>query len=145
MEEAIKYVDVLSLNSYEPLSGSKVPEGADLPCLDTEFHFGAPDRGVPGVGLWPVGNQRQRSRAYVAYVMAGILHPCMVGTHWFSYTDQSAAGRPGENYQIGFVDVTDTPYPAITKASRQMAEQMYPVGVQDSNSLLEVLEALWKK
>ncbi|HEY5622110.1 MAG TPA: hypothetical protein VIR77_05880 [Pontiella sp.] len=145
MEEAMKYVDVLSLNSYEPLSGSKVPEGADLPCIDTEFHFAAPDRGGLGVGLMPVGDQLQRSRAYIAYVMAGIQHPCMVGTHWFAFADQSAAGRPGENYQIGFVDVTDTPYPEITKASRQMADRMYSVGVQDNKSLLEVLEALWRK
>jgi hypothetical protein len=141
--ESAKYVDVLSLNSYVPLSGSKVPKGVDVPCMDTEFHFGAPDRGVPGVGLWPVGDQLQRSRAYVAYVLSGIKHPNMVGTHWFAFPDQSAAGRPGENYQIGFVDVTDTPYPEITRASRVMAERMYALGVDKSSGLLESLEALW--
>ena len=122
IQEAAQYVDVLSLNSYEYLSGAKVPPWVDLPCIDTEFHFAAPDRGAPGVGLMPVGDQLQRSRAYVAYVTAGVRHPCVVGTHWFAYTDQSAAGRPGENNQIGFVDVTDTPYPEITSASRELAE-----------------------
>ncbi len=145
MKEAVKYVDVLSLNSYEPLSGSKVPPGADVPCLDTEFHFAAPDRGVPGVGLMPVGDQIQRSRSYVAYVVAGLMHPNVVGTHWFAYTDQSAAGRPGENYQIGFVDVTDTPYPIITEATRTMADQMYSLGAAKNMDLLEVLEGLWSE
>ncbi|MDX6765284.1 MAG: beta-galactosidase [Candidatus Methylacidiphilales bacterium] len=143
-QESAKYVDILSLNNYAALSGSKVPPGVDVPCLDTEFHFGAPDRGVPGVGLWPVGDQIQRSRSYVAYVLAGIKHPNMVGTHWFAFPDQSAAGRPGENYQIGFVDVTDTPYPEITRASRAMAERMYAIGADKSSSLLESLEALWR-
>ncbi|VGO15473.1 hypothetical protein PDESU_04056 [Pontiella desulfatans] len=141
--QAIKQVDVLSLNSYEPLSGAKVPQGIDKPCIDSEFHFGAPDRGVPGVGLWPVADQLQRSRAYAAYVVAGVLHPNVVGTHWFAYSDQSAAGRPGENFQIGFVDVTDTPYPEITAASRILAEHLYTFGTED-HDVLTVLEKLWR-
>ncbi|MCB1070102.1 MAG: sulfatase-like hydrolase/transferase [Verrucomicrobia bacterium] len=144
MEEAAKYVDVLSLNSYEPLSGTKMPGGLDVPCMDTEFHFAAPDRGVPGTGMWPIGNQKQRARAYVAYVMSGVLHPNVVGTHWFAFADQSAAGRPGENHQIGFVDVTDTPYPEITRASRLLAERMYTIGTDASATLLGTLEALWR-
>ena len=143
LNEAVNYVDVLSLNSYEPLSGSKVPSGVDKPCLDTEFHFAAPDRGVPGVGMMPVGDQVQRSRSYVAYVVGGLLHPNMVGTHWFAYADQSAAGRPGENHQIGFVDVTDTPYPTMTAACRVMADRMYDLRASNSDDLLEMLESLW--
>ena len=38
-------------------------------------------------------------------------NPLIVGTHWFQYGDQATTGRgDGENYQIGFVDVCDTPY-----------------------------------
>ena len=151
-QEAAKHVDVLSGNSYEPLAGSKSSKARDVPCMETEFHFGAPDRGVPGVGLWPVGDQLQRSRAYVAYVLSGIKHPNVVGTHWFAFPDQSAAARPvspggssGENYQIGFVDVTDTPYPEITSASRAMADRMYEIGLDNSKTLLEALEALWSE
>lgn len=150
-QESAKYVDVLSLNSYEPLSGVTLPRGVDMPAMDTEFHFAAPDRGVPGVGLWPVGDQTQRARAYITYVVSSLRHPNMVGTHWFAFPDQSAAGRPsvsgqpGENYQIGFVDVTDTPYPNITTATRRMAERMYEIGTDTSASLLETLEALWSE
>ena len=112
--------------------------------MDTEFHFGAPDRGVPGVGLRATGDQTQRARAYVAYVVAGLKHPCMVGTHWFAYLDQSAAGRPGENYQIGFVDVTDSPYPTFTKASRALADQMYQLATNKEQSLLEAVEVIFE-
>jgi hypothetical protein len=143
MEEAIRSVDVLSLNAYEPLASGHLPSGLDKPALVSEFHFAAPDRGVPGTGLWPIGDQLQRSRAYVGYVMAGVLHPNVVGTHWFAYTDQSAAGRPGENFQIGFVDVTDTPYPIITGASRDLANVMYYLVDRENLNLLEALERLW--
>lgn len=141
MAAAIQHTDVLSLNLYEPLASLKLPEGIDKPCLISEFHFGAPDRGVPGPGLWPVGDQLQRSRAYAAYVMDGVLSPNVVGTHWFAFSDQSAAGRPGgENFQVGFVDVTDTPYPEITTVSRAIAEWMYPTAEQSSLSLLHEIE-----
>lgn len=142
MAAAVRYTDVLSLNSYEPLAGAKIPTGIDKPCLISEFHFGAPDRGVPGPGLSPVGDQLQRSRAYLAYMMDGVLDPNVVGAHWFSYADQSAAGRPGENFQVGFVDVTDSPYPEITKASQLLARWMYQVAGENPVDLLESIESV---
>ncbi len=33
----------------------------------------------------------------------------------------------GENYQIGFVDVCDRPYPEITRACHEVGERMYEV------------------
>lgn len=149
-EESAKYVDVISGNTYDTLAGGKSGIAGDKPCMETEFHFGAPDRGVPGTGLWPVGDQTQRARSYVAYVLSGLKHPKVVGTHWFAFPDQSAAARPispggksAENYQIGFVDVTDTPYPEITQASRALADRMYEIATDKSSTLLESLEKLW--
>ncbi len=144
-EEATRYVDVLSVNRYMPLAVTLLPKAFDKPCLIAEFHFGAPDRGVPGVGLTSVGDQLQRSRAYAAYVIDAVLQPNIVGTHWFAYTDQSAAarptvGKPGENYQIGFVDVTDTPYPEITSTSRGLADIMYSLADRESVDFLRLLE-----
>lgn len=151
-EQAAKYVDVVSGNSYDTVAGTKVSRVGDKPFIETEFHFGAPDRGVPGVGLWPVGDQTQRSRGYVAYVISAIKNPNIVGTHWFAFPDQSAAARPishggssGENYQIGLVDVTDTPYPEITAASRTLADHMYAIRAGKSPGLLESLEELWRE
>ncbi len=145
-QAAARYVDVYSMNSYVALAGTgTLPRDADKPVMIAEYHFAAPDRGVPGVGLSPVGDQLQRSRAFAAFVVAGLQHPQVVGTHWFTYADQSAAGRPYENYQIGFVDVTDTPYPAITKMSRNIGNRMYEMRASDSSDLLPALQELWSR
>jgi hypothetical protein len=138
-----KYTDVYSSNKYEAVAGrGGLPGDLDKPVMISEYHFAAPDRGVPGVGLSPVGDQYQRSRSFAAYVTAGILHPNIVGVHWFAYADQSAAGRPYENYQIGFVDVTDTPYPIITEMARSLANQMYQMRSEKSGGVLKPLETI---
>ena len=148
LEESARYCDVFSVNRYMSLPAAGVPKGFDTPALIAEFHFGAPDRGVPGVGLTFVGDQLQRSRAYAAYVLDAVIQPDIIGTHWFAYPDQSAAarptvGKPGENYQIGFVDVTDTPYPEITAYSRGLADVMYPLAERQSVDLLQLLQNTW--
>jgi hypothetical protein len=146
---AAKYVDVMSQNRYAyGANNGSLPPDVDKPVICTEFHFAAPDRGVPGVGLLPVGDQLQRSRAYVAYVVSALESRNVVGTHWFAYPDQSAAGRPGEwqhseNNQIGFVDITDSPYPEITGASRVMADQMYRIRAGERGDFLSALQSLW--
>ena len=44
-------------------------------------------------------------------------HPALIGTHWFQWMDQAPTGRgDGENYNIGFLDVTDRPYPELIDA-----------------------------
>jgi Beta-galactosidase len=143
-EEATRYSDVLSVNRYMSLPVTLLPKGFDKPCLISEFHFGAPDRGVPGVGLQCVGDQMARSRSYAAYVLDAVLQPNIIGAHWFAYADQSAAGRPGENYQVGFVDVTDRVYPEIATTSRGLAEIMYSLADQENVKLLPLLEKVWK-
>jgi hypothetical protein len=148
-EEATRFSDVLSVNRYMPLPVTSLPKNFDKPALVAEFHFGAPDRGVPGVGLTYVGDQVQRSRAYAAYVLDAVLQPNIVGTHWFAFPDQSAAarptvGKPGENYQIGFVDVTDTPYPEITSYSRGLADVMYRLADRESVDFMRLLETTWR-
>ncbi len=147
MAAAARQVDVMSQNRYGYGPGNSdqdLPTELDKPVINTEFHFGAPDRGVPGVGLVPVGDQLQRSRAYVAYVVSALKSRNMVGTHWFAYQDQCAAGRPdGENNQIGFVDITDNPYREITEASRVMAEHMYRIRAENQGDVLSVLQSLW--
>jgi hypothetical protein len=49
-----------------------------------------------------------------------------VGTHWFQYYDEPTAGRgDGENYNTGFLDICDTPYPEMVSAAREVADRMY--------------------
>ena len=123
-----KYCDVLTVNIY---AHSPANIGAetfpDMPVLIGEFHFGVLDRGMYSPGLCPVGvDQNDRAHAYTRLLQGALLHPQIVGAHWFQYRDQPLTGRgDGERYQIGFVDVADTPYPEICRASREVGENMY--------------------
>ena len=59
-------------------------------------------------------------------------HPRIVGTHWFQFGDEAVTGRgDGENYQIGFVDVCDTPYAETIAASREIGAELYQARHRD--------------
>ncbi len=124
---AARYCDVVSFNRYAlSVADLSLPEGVDRPVVIGEFHFGALDRGMFHTGLVPVESQQQRADAYQNYVRGALSHPAIVGTHWFQYSDQATTGRgDGENYQIGFVDICDTPYPETVTACRQVGQQLY--------------------
>ncbi len=125
---AAKYCDVVSYNRYErSIAAFRNPDGADVPLIIGEFHFGALDRGLFHTGLVPVANQAERAAAYRSYVEGALRHPQCVGTHWFQYQDEPTTGRvyDEENYQIGFVDVADTPYAETVAVSRAVGEALY--------------------
>jgi hypothetical protein len=124
---AAKYCDVISFNRYaRSVADLRLPDGIDRPVVIGEFHFGALDRGMLHTGLVPVENQQRRAEAYQQYVRGALAHPAIVGTHWFQYADQATTGRgDGENYQIGFVDICDTPYPETVTACRQVGRDLY--------------------
>jgi len=122
-----KYCDVVSFNRYqETVDKLRLPEGVDKPVIIGEFHFGALDRGMFHTGLRKVANQDERAKAYRRYVSGALRHPHIVGTHWFQFGDQATTGRSdGENYQIGFLDICDTPYPETIRACREVGAAMY--------------------
>lgn len=122
-----KYCDVISFNKYtRSLVDLRLPEGIDRPVVIGEFHFGALDRGMFHPGLVPTEDQHHRAAAYRNYVESALDHPLVVGTHWFQFADQATTGRgDGENYQIGLVDVCDTPYPETIEAVRAVGTGMY--------------------
>ena len=77
-------------------------------------------------GLQETENQEDRARAYKNYVTGALRNPYIVGTHWFQYGDQATTGRgDGENYQIGFLDIADTPYEETIQACRDVGYNMY--------------------
>jgi hypothetical protein len=122
-----KYCDVVSYNFYRrSVENFKYP-GADKPLIIGEFHFGALDRGMFHTGLVPVANQEARAQSYRDYVLGAVSHPQFVGAHWFQWKDEPTTGRvyDEENYQIGFVDVADTPYRETIEASREVAAILY--------------------
>jgi hypothetical protein len=127
VEASAKYCDVISYNFYRPeVENVRLPQGLDMPVIVGEFHFGALDRGMFHTGLGPVENQEERARAYKTYVTGALKNPWIVGTHWFQYGDQATTGRgDGENYQIGFLDVVDTPYMETIEACREVGYSIY--------------------
>ncbi|MCC7493383.1 MAG: hypothetical protein IT204_13595 [Fimbriimonadaceae bacterium] len=127
---AAKYVDVISYNLYrKSVADFKLPAGIALPIIIGEFHFGALDRGMFHTGLQACRNQEERAATYRSYVEGALRHPQFVGTHWFKLYDQAATGRTldAENYQIGFLDGCDTPYPETIAAVREVGYRMYEI------------------
>jgi hypothetical protein len=125
---AAKYCDVVSYNLYRRnVADFQFNGGADIPLIIGEFHFGALDQGMFHTGLVPTANQAARAQAYKDYVLGALRHPQFVGCHWFQYQDEPLTGRvyDEENYQIGFVDVADTPYEETIKASREVGYGLY--------------------
>jgi hypothetical protein len=125
---AARYCDVVSYNLYQrSVVEFQFDGGADVPLLIGEFHFGALDRGLFHTGLVPVASQAARAAAYREYVRSVLRHPQFVGCHWFQYQDEPTTGRAWdeENYQIGFVDVADTPYAETIAASREVGDKLY--------------------
>ena len=125
---AAKYCDVVSYNLYQrDVADFQFDGGADVPLIIGEFHFGALDRGMFHTGLVPTASQQARAEAYKQYVLGALHHPQFVGCHWFQYCDEPTTGRvyDEENYQIGFVDIADTPYAETIAASREVGERLY--------------------
>ncbi len=127
---AARYTDVVSFNIYrshvDPHEWGFAPS-LNKPCIIGEFHFGALDRGVFHSGLVTTPNQQARAAMYKQYVDSVEDNPAFVGCHWFQYYDEPLTGRSldGENYNIGFVSVTDTPYPEMVDAAKAVASQLY--------------------
>jgi hypothetical protein len=124
---AAGYCDVVSYNLYRHGVADFRYPGGDKPLIIGEFHFGALDRGLFHTGLVPVENQAARAQAYKDYVIGAVNHPQFVGTHWFQWKDEPTTGRvyDEENYQIGFLDIADTPYPEMVRASREVGIALY--------------------
>lgn len=122
--------DVVSYNIYRRSVGPTEFAGENAlgkPIIIGEFHFGALDRGMFHTGLVATANQEERAAAYKTYVRSVVDHPAFVGFHWFQYIDEPITGRTidGENYNIGFVTVVDTPYPELVAAARDVHAEMY--------------------
>jgi len=128
VEQAARFCHVVSYNLYQrSVADFALPEGLDVPLIIGEFHFGALDRGMFHTGLVPVESQEVRAESYRSYVQGCLRNPSFVGCHWFQYIDEPTTGRwlDEENYQIGFVDTADTPYPETVQACREVGYSLY--------------------
>jgi hypothetical protein len=122
MLRASRGFDVFSFNNYGFEVNRDNMERAyritGKPLMIGEFHFGTPGRGL-AAGLVQTKNQAERGVAYRYYVENAAAHPAVIGAHWFEWIDEPNTGRnDGENYNIGFVDVTDRPYAELVEAAK---------------------------
>jgi hypothetical protein len=127
--EGMKCFDVFSVNGYDERVRPDLARIADMfdqPVMVGEWHFGALDAGLPASGIGHLKNQVERAKAYRIYAEDAAANQNCVGVHWFTLYDQSALGRfDGENYNIGLVTITDTPYPELRDAAREVNGQIY--------------------
>jgi hypothetical protein len=131
IKASIKYSDVLSFNIYEEGMQTnfwQFLEQVDLPVVIGEFHIGSNEgSGMFNPGIVHASGQQDRADKYKKYMQSVLEKPYMVGAHWFQYIDEPITGRAfdGENANIGFVTVTDTPYPALINAVKEVTSTMY--------------------
>ncbi len=121
MLRAANIFDVCSINVYEYEPTKQLERACRVsgrPVLIGEFHFGVPADGL-GAGLVQTQNQAERANGYRYYVEQAAALPGFLGAHWFTWRDEPVLGRfDGENYNIGFVDVTDRPYPELVAGAK---------------------------
>ena len=127
---AARVFDVYSANiyDYEPMAQlTRAYEIAGRPIIIGEFHFGVPADGL-GAGLVQVRDQKERGVAYRYYVEQAAAHSAFVGAGWYIGVDESVTGRnDGENYNIGFLDVTDRPYKELVGAAIETHKRLHDV------------------
>ncbi len=125
---AAPYVDIMSFNCYrrDLYNFDLLPSDIDKPVVIGEFHFGALDRGPIRTGIIHLKDQAERGETYKRYLESALRDNRIVGAHWHQYSDDVSTGRfDGENFQIGWVDICDTPYPETIAAVRWVGDNMY--------------------
>ncbi|WP_299570917.1 agarase [uncultured Shewanella sp.] len=128
---AAKYADVMSYNYYkEGLDKGfwAFLDEVDRPSIIGEFHNGSLDSGLLHPGLVPAESQADRGVMYQDFMNSVIENDYFVGAHWFQYIDSPLTGRAydGENYNVGFVSVTDQPYTELVNAAKLVNKTLYP-------------------
>ena len=127
---AAEVADVVSYNYYKEAIDAdfwQFLKDIDRPSIIGEFHNGASDSGLLNPGLIHAASQQDRGKKYAEYVNSAIDNPYFVGTHWFQYIDSPLTGRAldGENYNVGFVSVTDVPYQPLVDAATEVNKNIY--------------------
>lgn len=132
LRAAEEYCDALSFNIYAArLDTEEYTFLNDLkrPVLITEFHFGATDRGGMSGGLFEVKSQAERGQRYQEYAMSCLKNPNIIGFQYYEHHDQPLTGRPldGENFAIGLVTITDTPYEEMLAKVQEVNRRAYQI------------------
>jgi hypothetical protein len=127
---AARIFDVCSINVYEYEPTRQIIHAGrltDRPILIGEYHIGVPADGL-AAGLVQAASQMERGVAYRYYVEQAASLEWFLGAYWFAWKDEPVLGRmDGENYNIGFVDVTDRPYKELVEAAKVTHKRLQDV------------------
>jgi len=120
-----RYVDAISINLYSEDDALWAEINAlPKPVIISEFCFSSADAGhyCPGIGF-TVTNQIERSKRTLAYLRRAARSRNIIGACWWCYTDNPATGRwfDDERWNVGLVDITDTPYQGLVDTFRNVA------------------------
>lgn len=125
------YYDVYSFNCNQEVVCQdyikNVVEQTGLPVFISECQFGSCDRGL---NPSPVcfATQTGRGKAYEAYLEEAFTHPAVIGVCYSRWMDDHLLGRAdGRNFNIGLVDITNRPYPAMQEAIIRISGRMYRI------------------
>ena len=122
--------DVCSINVYEYEPTKQVIRAGRLtgrPILIGEYHIGVPANGL-AAGLVQAKDQHERGVAYRYFLEQAASLEWFLGAYWFAWRDEPVLGRmDGENYNIGFVDVTDRPYVELIEAAKTTHKRLFAV------------------
>lgn len=134
--------DIVSFNKYsiEPPSEAlaRIYALVKKPIIIGEFHFGAADRGY-APGLVMVKNQNERGAAFQYYLERCAELAPLVGAHYFQLNDEPVAGRnDGENYNIGFINELDLPYPEMVSFAKAAHRRLYSVHAGDAKPVVSL-------
>ncbi len=125
-----RFFEVNTLNVYDDDPVAQMERAYKLtgrPTLIGEFHIGSPGNGL-AAGLVQARDQEERGVAYRYYVEQAAALPSFLGVHWFQWLDQPVTGRgDGENYNIGFVDVTDRPHWDFVEGVKATNQRLFDV------------------
>ncbi len=126
MRAMADHVDVISYNLYSFQPHLGFAGETERPVLISEFHYANVGGNNLGSGLRSAQDAVQQGRLYRSFVLEAVNHPQIIGTHWFQWRDQNAAGRyDGENYHVGFFDVVDGPNVELIRAAAEVGNQLY--------------------
>ena len=130
LQACAENADVISINIYEPRVNAaewSYLSAYNKPCIVSEFHMGALDRGSYSPGLVCAPDQGTRASIFQDYVNSTLSLPMFVGVNWYQYVDQptTSFALNGENGEIGFVSPTDLPYPEMVASARSVGQSLY--------------------
>jgi hypothetical protein len=122
--EAVKYLDVISINYYNAWTPSKTNmdmwTSSGKPFFITEFYAKSEDSGLPNQGGagWLVPTQDDRAKFFENFTLGLIEHPGCVGYHYFRYIDDGEANK-------GLIDGSYKWYEPMRNSFYKIARDIY--------------------